>query len=112
MIIRLHRLLDQGRPIPKHRFAFLEPIVAVLRVHESRDDVLDQYVPVARVYDPTTGAPLDVPPLLNAHLDLLTSEQIRLSGIERIENPTAQDVGQTWLCWLDAPDSWKAEHER
>ena len=79
-----------------------------LTVHEVRDPVLNRHTRVATLLDPTTGAPLDVPQLLDTQLVGLTREVLSLSGIERVEDPLilkVEDFAQTWLCWLDARES-------
>ena len=108
MLIRLHRLRERGWPIPRYQFAFKKTILGELTVHEVRDPVLNRHTRVATLLDPTTGAPLDVPQLLDTQLVGLTREVLSLSGIERVEDPLilkVEDFAQTWLCWLDARES-------
>ena len=104
MIVRLHRRRDRGWPIPKYQFAFKEPLVGELTIHEARDEVLNRHTRIARLWHPTTGLLLEIPPLLDAQVVGLTRELLSLSGIERIEDPVlskVEDFAQTWLCWLE-----------
>ncbi len=104
MLIHLHRLRERGRSIPKYQFAFKQPVHARLTVHEVFDQVLNRQTRIARLADPLTGQPLDIPPMLDTQLVGLTREFMSLSGIERIEDDLGlgtNDYAQTRLCLLE-----------
>ena len=102
MYVKINCLRNHGRPIPKHQFAFKQPLPGKLTVHEERDNLLNRHTHVARFYSVEHGKEL-LPPLREAQLIEITTERLILSGIERIEDMTikkVEDVAQTWLCWF------------
>lgn len=101
MRIFLHRLRDNGWPIPKYQFAFKPPLVGDLVVLEQRDDVLNRYTRAAKFTPavPDQGHNL----LLDAQLVELSSTRLVLSGIERQHDQALSrivDYAQTWVGWL------------
>lgn len=107
MIVRLHRLRERGWPIPKYQLAFKPALEGELLVSEERDPVFNRHVRIARLKEQHSGSLL-CPVLLDVQLVGLTREVMSLSGVERHQDLTierVEDFAQTWLCWLDAPDS-------
>lgn len=103
MIIRLQRLRERGRPIPKYQHAFKSLVEGELLVFEERDSVLNRHTRLAKIVNPATYASVGVPPLLDVQIVGMTREFISLSGIERIEDRAIlkiEDFAQTWLCWM------------
>lgn len=102
MIVRLLRLHDHGRRIPRYQHSFNRGVPGELVLHSAWDPLLEKHSPTARLLDVTTGGLTDVPPQLDVRLELLTREQLRLSGIERVEALAGiLEFAQTWICWLD-----------
>lgn len=48
MLVKIHCLREHGRPIPKHQFAFKEPVLGMLNVHEERDQLLNKLEDLAQ----------------------------------------------------------------
>lgn len=113
MLFRILRLRDRGWLLPRFRLS-TTAITARLHVAEQLDAELNRTVRVAKLLDPTTGAPLDsVPPLRDCVLVHFASEgRLSLSGVEHLRD----DLGtreiacaQSWiLTCADDPDSLPA----
>lgn len=102
MLVKIHCLREHGRPIPKHLFAFKEPVLGRLNVHEERDQLLNRHTRVARFHSIGNGNEL-LSALREVQLIEITSERLILSGIERFEDIAInklEDLAQTWLCWF------------
>lgn len=102
MLVRIHCFRDNGKPIPKHQFAFKEPVLGWLTVHEERDDLMNRHTRIARLRA-LDGTNELLPALRDAQMIELTRERLIISGIERHEDVTISrivDVAQTWVCWI------------
>lgn len=109
MLFRVLRLREKGWLLPRYRLS-TTAITARLLVSEQLDATFNRTVRVAKLLDPTTGAPLDsVPPLCDVQLLHFASGRMSLSGVELL----GDDLGtreiayaQSWiLTAADDPDS-------
>lgn len=76
------------------------PVRGALRLHEEIDRETHRHRRVARLLDPLTHTPLDVPPLYDAILVYADSDCMTLSGIEPLTDGLGDRefaFAQSWL---------------
>lgn len=94
MRVRVRKMRENGRPLPKHHVDNLPAFVGDLSVDEKRDIELGRQVILARLLDVGSGTKADVlPELRDARLLWARDNSLRLSGTECV---AGSEYAQTW----------------
>ena len=107
LIVGVLQMRKEGWLIPRYQHAFPRLSRGVLTLQEERVPVLNRCAYVATLRDPLSGAPVEgIQPLLDARVVRVLSDEIILTGIERVTVGLREcDCAQTWQVRLMSLDT-------
>ena len=104
LIYSVKRLFSEGRELPNWRLSVVRGIPARLIIRNETHDgenLRSRQTLCATLLDPVSGQPVPgFPGMYDVHLLTMTSDELMLAGIERIEGLNQIHYAQ---CWLATP---------
>ena len=103
LIVTVVTLREGGRVLPRYQHAFRSVARGILTLNEAQISALNRHALVATLRDTDTGAAVaGIEPLLDARLIRATSDELVLTGFERVQIGLHEcDCAQTWLVRME-----------